>query len=145
MKILLLLISTSFYCQTYKVINIHDGDTFTILDEGQKKKVRLHGIDAPELAQEYGKESQEHLSNIVFNQEVKLVITGVDKYGRTLANVYIDTLWINRDMIATGNAWHYKKYSKDTTLSNAEMYAQSKKLGVWALDIEPAWIFRKKK
>jgi micrococcal nuclease len=145
MKIILLLISTSFYCQSYKVLSIHDGDTFTIIDHEQKKKVRLQGIDAPELAQEYGKESQQHLSNIIFNQEIKLVVTGKDKYGRILANAYLDTLWINRDMILTGNAWHYKKYSKDTTLSKAEIYAQSKKLGFWALNIEPAWIFRKKK
>ena len=37
-----------------KVINVHDGDTVTVLDQyGKKFHIRLHGIDAPELKQEF--------------------------------------------------------------------------------------------
>ena len=39
------------------VQNVHDGDTFKLLENGQLIKVRIYGIDAPEANQEYGKES----------------------------------------------------------------------------------------
>ena len=46
-----------------KVIKIYDGDTITIMAK-EKIKVRLFGIDAPELKQEFGKESREHLEKL---------------------------------------------------------------------------------
>ncbi len=47
-----------------KVISIHDGDTITILQGKQQIKVRLFGIDAPELKQPYGKKSKQFLANL---------------------------------------------------------------------------------
>jgi len=39
---------------TGRVVSVHDGDTITVLTDGRQVKVRLHGIDAPELGQAYG-------------------------------------------------------------------------------------------
>lgn len=48
-----------------KVVSIHDGDTITILQDKQQIKVRLFGIDAPELKQPYGKKSKQFLANLI--------------------------------------------------------------------------------
>src|SRR5258707_12329375 len=48
-----------------KVINVHDGDTITVLDKDNKKThIRLQGIEAPELKQEFGPVSQHNLSRM---------------------------------------------------------------------------------
>ena len=59
-----------------KVINVHDGDTVTVLDQNNKKfHIRLQGIDAPELKQEYGDVSQQNLSRLVLDKQVTIFWT----------------------------------------------------------------------
>lgn len=48
-----------------KVIKVSDGDTITALQGKQQIKIRLFGIDAPELKQLYGKKSKRFLSNLI--------------------------------------------------------------------------------
>jgi len=51
---------------------------------------------------------------------------------------------VNRQMIATGNAWHYAAYSKDKSLVDVQAQAQAKKLGLWAQQSPvPPWDYRK--
>ena len=45
------------------VIAVHDGDTITLKNESGQKKIRLAGIDAPELNQPYGVESRGALTS----------------------------------------------------------------------------------
>jgi endonuclease YncB( thermonuclease family) len=48
---------------TGKVVSVHDGDTLTLrTDDGRTLKVRLQGIDAPELGQPFGKRSRDELA-----------------------------------------------------------------------------------
>src|SRR5688572_5877359 len=57
-----------------KVIKVHDGDTVTVLDQDNKKfTIRLEGIDAPELKQEFGSASQQNLSRMVLGKQVTIV------------------------------------------------------------------------
>ena len=52
---------------TGRVVGVHDGDTLTLLVEGNRQiKVRLAGIDAPELSQPYGQKAKQALSNLAF-------------------------------------------------------------------------------
>jgi len=75
---------------TGKVVSVHDGDTVTVrTDDGQTLKVRLQGIDAPELRQPFGSRSRDELSALVKGKPVTLIEHGRDKYGRTLANVIV--------------------------------------------------------
>ena len=48
-----------------EVIKISDGDTIVVLSGKEQTKVRLYGIDAPELKQPYGKKSKQFLSNLI--------------------------------------------------------------------------------
>lgn len=56
---------------TGRIVGVHDGDTVTVLDAvRQQHKIRLQGIDAPELGQAYGQKSKQHLSDLVFGKDV---------------------------------------------------------------------------
>lgn len=75
---------------TGQVLGVHDGDTLTLLVAGnQPVKVRLTGIDAPELKQPYGQQAKQALSALAFGKEARVESPGPDKYGRTLGTVFV--------------------------------------------------------
>ena len=130
---------------TGKVVSVHDGDTVTLLDsENVKHKVRLSGIDAPELGQDFGKRSKQALADKVADKQVTVETHGKDRYGRTLGTIFVDGKDINLEMVAEGMAWWYKRYApKDTALEKAESAARADKLGLWAgKPVEP-WEWRR--
>jgi endonuclease YncB( thermonuclease family) len=54
-----------------RVVGVADGDTITVLDDGQQRhKIRLPGIDAPEKSQPFGAKSKANLSALVFDRQV---------------------------------------------------------------------------
>jgi endonuclease YncB( thermonuclease family) len=115
-----------------KVVSVHDVDTVTVrTDDGQTLKVRLQGIDAPELKQAFGSRSRDELSALVKGKPVTLVDHGRDKYGRTLANVMVDGVDANARQVATGMAWHYARFDKSAGLARAQADAKAAKRGLW--------------
>jgi endonuclease YncB( thermonuclease family) len=122
-----------------KVINVHDGDTVTVLDQDNKKfNIRLQGIDAPELKQEFGAASQKNLSGMVLGKQVSIFWNKVDKYRRTVGTIMLDGRDINIEQVKAGVAWHYKKYEDEQspadrrTYAAAEQLAREAKLGLWS-------------
>lgn len=150
-KVIFLLLVTSnlVFSQTVligKVVAISDGDTFTLLDENKvQHKVRLAEIDAPENSQPFGKASKKYLSELIFSKTVKVIYTETDRYQRIIGKVYIGQMYISEEMIRTGNAWHFKRYSESKKLSYLEKEAQVNKRGLWSVPgaIAP-WEWRKK-
>src|SRR3954471_14722415 len=63
--------------QLVTVSDVHDGDTLTAQDRGRVIKVRLEGIDAPELAHPFGRQSRDALANLVLHKSVTLTSHGV--------------------------------------------------------------------
>lgn len=115
-----------------KVTRVSDGDTVILTDSKKNKtKVRLDGIDAPEIGQEYGDESKEFVEKLILNKNVKVKVIGVDKYKRTLGVIYLDNLNINEELLANGLAWqyHYNKNEKYTQLVKS---AKSNGLNIWS-------------
>lgn len=130
-----------------KVIRITDGDTIVVLtDKKEQVKIRLDGIDCPEKAQAYGLKAKQATSDLCFNKNVRISKSGVDRYGRTLAFVYVDNVCVNKELIKRGLAWHFKKYNKDPELAKLEVKAKVAKVGLWAPGnaIAP-WNWRKTK
>jgi micrococcal nuclease len=128
-----------------KVVGVTDGDTLTLLDdEKQQHTIRLEGIDSPESGQAFGSSSKEALSRKVFGKSPWTEWRETDKYGRTLGHIYLDGRHINLEMVADGLAWHYKQYSTDPRLANAEVVARGKRLGLWNVSSPPTppWEFR---
>jgi micrococcal nuclease len=130
---------------TGKVVGVHDGDTFTILHEGKAKKVRVNGIDCPEMGQPFGKNAKQYASGLIFGRVVTVSVFGRDRYGRTIGDaVLADGRSLSREMVRAGFAWQYREYSKDKGLAALETEARSSKRGLWA-DARPVapWDWRK--
>lgn len=128
----------------WRVVGVHDGDTLTCLDENNdQQKVRLAEIDAPELGQDFGRVARESLAELVFGKTVTVQDDGKDRYGRWIARMQVDGIDVNRRMVATGNAWHYADYSRDSALEALEEQARTQRLGLWAqADPVAPWDFR---
>ena len=141
---LLLSASTSFGDDSFRVVGIHDGDSITVLSVEKKQiKIRLEGIDAPELKQPFGSRAKEHLSSLIMGKDVSLIVKGEDLYKRTLSKIFLGAQDVNLTMISDGFAWHYSKYSKDKKFAEAEAQAKIKKKGLW-IDQDPVapWDYR---
>jgi micrococcal nuclease len=129
-----------------RVVSVHDGDTLTVLEAGRQTKVRLAGIDAPELGQPFGRRAREALAGLVHGRDIELDVTGRDRYGRTIARVVgPGGADVGHELVAAGMAWHYTRYSHDTELAEAEREARAARRGLWA-DVKPVapWEWRAK-
>lgn len=125
------------------VIGVIDGDTFDMMQGGKKIRVRMFGIDAPERKQDYYQKSKQALSDLIFQKNVRLQQKGKDRYKRVLANVYVGDNWINYEMVRSGMAWHFTRYSKDLQVANAEKEARAAKRGLWSMKAVAPWEFRR--
>lgn len=117
----------------WKVVAVYDGDTVTCIDENnQQQKIRLAEIDAPEAKQDFGQVSRQALAGMVFGKTITVVDDGKDRYGRWIGHLYADGVDVNRQMVASGMAWHYAAYSKDQSLAALQTQAQAQQLGIWS-------------
>jgi endonuclease YncB( thermonuclease family) len=134
--VLLFLASLSFFFRkesnTYAyVYEVVDGDTVWVRSGKDITKLRLIEIDSPESNQPYGYEAYIYLSNLVQKKIISYTNEGIDKYGRTLATVYLDKLNVNEKMIQTGNAWYYNDYPENIKYWYLEKAARIFKKGLW--------------
>ena len=150
---LILVLSSLVRADTFegKVIKITDGDTVHVLDENHhKEKIRLAGIDAPERKQAFGKKSKQLLASMIGNEFVKVEYSKRDRYGRIVGKIMYQGQDMNLEMIRAGLAWHYKKYKKEQTKLDRNLYAAadsfSKANGIGLFNDKKAispWEFRK--
>jgi micrococcal nuclease len=131
---------------TAKVIKITDGDTIVVLNRNmQQIKIRLEGIDCPESHQEFGEKARQATAGLCFGREVEIRKSGTDRYGRTLAFIYVGDVCVNKQLIIQGMAWHYKKYNHDPELARLEDQARMRKMGLWSQSYPVApWDWRHK-
>ncbi len=136
---------------TGAVFSVHDGDTITLLTSTETRKIRLAGIDAPELKQPYGPESRDALKQDLLNQTVTVDTGKQDKYGRTVGKVLLNGEDVNLKQVSRGLAWVYVKYLPELapedrlSYTSAQESAQQAQLGLWGQDSpEEPWNFRKK-
>ncbi|XZE18584.1 thermonuclease family protein [Pirellulaceae bacterium SH449] len=129
-----------------KVKRVIDGDTIIVVDDsGKENEVQLDGIDAPEIKQDFGKDSTKLLEKLVESKKVSVKWTSKDNYDRILGKIYVEETFVNLEMLKKGAAWHYKQYNKDEELAKAEEDAKDKKLGLWKdKSPEAPWEYRKK-
>ena len=91
---------------TGKVVGITDGDTVKVLRDNQTVKVRLSGIDTPEMDQPFGKQSKRFVSKLIFGKTVDVKDLGLDRYKRTLGYITEGSTEVNEAIVAAGLAWH---------------------------------------
>lgn len=130
-----------------RIIEVYDGDTATLLskDQSQKYKIRFYGIDAPEAKQEYGIASRDALRQKILGKEVRVHVVSVDRYGRCVSKIHLDSRYINLEMVQEGNAWYYSDYARnDMGFSQAEAAARKSAAGLWQFPSpQPPWEYRK--
>ncbi len=118
-----------------KVTRIIDGDTFQT-ETGEK--VRLIGINAPEITDIFGEEARIHLVQIIEGQTVDLIADNTsndkDRYDRLLRYVVFNGVDINKKMILDGYAFAYLKYrfGKEAEYKEAQFTASRNNAGIWA-------------
>ncbi len=135
------------------VARIADGDTITLLLEDNKKiKVRLLGIDTPELDQPYGKEARDYLMQMILGQQTTCICTKQDRYKRWVCQVLIDDVDVNWMLVRDGFAWWYRYYKYEQSAEDqlryeeAELIAKLQRIGLWSdEDSVPPWEWRRKR
>lgn len=145
--VLALCLSQAAFAWSGKVVNVHDGDTVTVLTPNNAQvKIRLAALDAPELKQAFGARSKQSLADMVYGKNVEVSGSRKDRYGRTLAKLWLDGVDINLAQIERGLAWHYLRYDKNRAYTKAENDARAAQVGLWA-DANPVapWVYRRPK
>ena len=127
------------------VQSVYDGDTVTLLADGQKYSIRCYGIDAPEIKQEGGITARDRLRHKILNKTVQVEVVNVDRYGRSVGKIFLNNRYINLEMAAEGSVWYYEAYAKNARdLRDAAATARSRKRGIWRNPApQPPWEFRK--
>ncbi|WP_366102907.1 thermonuclease family protein [Ottowia sp.] len=72
-----------------RVLYVVDGDSLWVRPEGGgfRARLRLEGIDAPEICQDQGPESRAALQDLALGRRVRVTVRTYDRYGRAIASV----------------------------------------------------------
>ena len=126
---------------------VTDGDSIKILD----RKIRIHGIDAPEIRQSCksrtddewacGVAATKFLANFLLDNSVTCEEKNIDQYGRIIAVCHVDGEDIGEFMVRSGFALAYRRYSKDYVDDEEE--ARKAKRGIWQGKFVEPWEWRK--
>jgi endonuclease YncB( thermonuclease family) len=127
-----------------RVSSVIDGDTIDVLRKGKPERLRLDGIDAPEIDQPGGIESKRFAAALALGRLVIVYPAGQDRYGRTIARVKLPgAVNFSAALVRNGWAWHFTKYSKDPVLAAFEQEARAARRGLWsAQNPEAPWTWR---
>jgi endonuclease YncB( thermonuclease family) len=127
-------------------VTVTDGDS---LRRGSQR-IRLHGIDAPELGQECrdqaghfyrcGEESRRMLKELIGNREISCDIIEKDRYQRNVARCRVDSVELNHEMVRLGWAIAFDRHSLEYLLAEAQ--ARGAKRGLWQGEFELPEDFR---
>jgi endonuclease YncB( thermonuclease family) len=130
----------------HQVVRVRDGDSLTLSSDQVLHEVRLSGIDAPELRQDYGTTAKAELSALVHGRQITFRDSGQDQYHRNLVRLYADGIDVNCEMIRRGLAWWYRAYNDDPALEAAEREARRFRRGLWSQpNPQPPWEWRRAK
>lgn len=118
---------------TAKVTEVIDGDTIVITGG---YRVRYIGIDAPEKGEAFYSEARQANQRLVGGKKVRLEkdISDMDRYGRLLRYVYVNSTFVNAELVRQGYARAHS-YPPDTKYQNyleaAQREAQQGGKGIW--------------
>ena len=128
-------------------IKITDGDTIKINGE----KIRFSGIDTPELKQMCTQQGINVLCGITAKQilidkiadnKIICIREGKDQYKRTLAECFVNNESLSSYLVKSGYAFAYRRYSKKFITD--EDFARTNKIGMWSMEFDYPWDWRKK-
>ena len=137
------------------VRSVIDGDTIVVQSGWSPETLRLDGIDCPEFDQPWGDCARDGLIKLVGGRTVHYQRHGVDRYGRTLAALYVwdreESVWLNVNlrMVMLGHAWISPTLPKHLPASRKKEFlavsrwARRKRVGLWnSASPVPPWQWR---
>lgn len=139
----LLVLPSLVLADEFMVIRVTDGDTIKVKGPSGEMIVRLVGIDAPEVShkkrepgQPFSQQATKHLAGLVLNKPVRIEEYGKDRYGRTLAVVYLNAKNVNLEMVKAGLAevyggTHAPGFDPAPYLEAEREAAKESKKGMW--------------
>lgn len=115
------------------VKSVYDGDTLTASCPEGEVKVRMFGIDAPEMGQEpWGDRSREALRGLLPRRDsVRLRVMDQDRYGRVVAQVVAGESDVGLEMVRQGRAVMYEQYNDSLAYRQAQAEAKQARRGIW--------------
>jgi micrococcal nuclease len=129
------------------VTHVSDGDTVWVqpLQGGEAYKVRLLGIDAPEICQPWGPQSRAALHAVLQGQVVEVRARTRDTYGRLLAQLTRQGNDVGAWMVGQGHAWSYSYKNNAGPYEALQLQAQTQHFGLFSdgRALQPRW-FRKR-
>lgn len=113
---------------------------------GQRRRVRMAFIDAPESKQTFGPEAKQMLAARVLRKQVRVHVADTDKYARTVGVIVLPhgvdgssaPVDVNLSMVRDGGAWLYSYYADSQTAAARAAYiaaqsaAQTARRGLWS-------------
>ena len=133
--------------QSGVVARVVDGDTLWVKTSASQPplKVRIQGIDAPEICQPGGEQARDALRHRVLGQSVTVTSGAHDSYGRTIGTVHMQGQDMGRWLVAQGHAWVYSYRSKKALYADEFFQAQSARRGVFSAgQAEEPRLFRRR-
>ena len=130
---------------TGKVISVIDGNTLEVIaEDNETYKILLHGIDCPEIEQEYGVKAKQLLEKLVLEKNVQVIIQGKDRWGNRLGVILVNGKTDPRfDLLKEGLAWTSERNPIEE-LEVLKEKARESSLGLWKEGTPtPPWIFRR--
>lgn len=127
-----------------EVVGVMDGDTIELrmvsndarnkTRKGKNLRVRFAHVDCPERGMPFYQNAKKFTSDKCFRKTVKVIHNNeYDRYGRLIGEIILpDGKNLNQELIKSGLAIHYKKYSNSWAYSQLEIQARVKKIGIWA-------------
>ena len=117
-----------------KVSFVSDGDTLWVQPDsgGPPRKLRIDGIDAPEICQTGGAASREMLAQRALHQRVSVTVRRYDTYGRGLARIQLDGKDLGAQMVVAGQAWSYRWRQNPGPYAAEEAVARQSRRGLFA-------------
>jgi len=120
-----------------RVIEVQSGDVITIFNLNRPVRVKLLGIDAPEMGQTFGDVAKKHLSDLVYDKFVLVEYSGISADSSIDGRVILNDADIGAQMIRDGAAWFDLNNQSGLSATNREVYqqseqaARSERRGLW--------------
>jgi endonuclease YncB( thermonuclease family) len=123
------------------VTYVVDGDSIWVRPaDGGRVRLRLEGIDAPEICQSFGEQARQAMQALALDQPVWVTIRARDVYGRAIARVVRvrDRMDVARQMVREGWAWADRFHGRRSRYGRDETTARAAGRGLFAQS-EPEW------
>ncbi len=151
--IFLLLLAAAAHAEIIsgRVVSISDGDTLTIAEATkQSHTIRLLGIDAPEITQDFGQKARTTLSAFALNQHATAKCKQVERSRGKQCVVVVGGSDVGLEQLRAGMAWWYRQHNAQqsakerTDYEQAEFMAKIRRFGLWnSKNPMPPWDWRR--